>query len=88
MIHDILAPALEKRTWEVVAICEEKSEDTHNHLLETIKKIKNQAPLELINDLNVIEDLFIQKNTETILLAYQMGIEDYKKLISTLKGLL
>ncbi|GIO36863.1 hypothetical protein J41TS12_17240 [Paenibacillus antibioticophila] len=86
MMHDILEQALERRTWEVVALCEEKNDETYKSLVAVLKKLRNHVPLELIDELNSIEDLFVQKNTDVVIMAHQMGINDYRNFINKFKN--
>lgn len=88
MIDSIIEPALKKRSWEVVKICEESNGELFKEFELILKRLKRYAPIELIEDLHTIEDMFIRRHTEMVLEAHRLGFEDCRSLNRELKEFL
>lgn len=88
MISDLLEPALEKRAWEVVQICEDTNKEVFKNFELIIKRLRKYAPIELMNDINAVEDLFIQKHTSMVLQAHKIGFDDCSALNRELRNLI
>lgn len=88
MIDDIIESALKRRSWEVVKICEESNRDLFKEFESILKKLKRYAPIELIEDIHTLEDLFIRKQTESVIQAHRLGFEDCRSLSREFKKFL
>lgn len=88
MIDNIIEPALKKRSWEVVKICEESNKELFGEFEMILKKLKRYAPIELMEDLHTIEDLFLRRHTEMVLEAHRLGFEDCRSLNRELREFL
>lgn len=88
MINEFIEPALKRRAWEVVKVCEEQNKEVFAELESVLKKLRRYAPLELIDDLHTVEDLFVRKQTEAVINAHRIGFEDCKELCREIKSFL
>ncbi|ARF67001.1 hypothetical protein B7C51_03060 [Paenibacillus larvae subsp. pulvifaciens] len=79
MLMEWLDPALEKRTWEIVEICERENIDLYKKFDYHLGKLKRSVQFDSIDDLQILEDLFIQKNL-VVKLAYRIGFDDALKI--------
>jgi hypothetical protein len=87
MLKEWLEPAIEKRVWEVVELCEEENKWLYDEFSITLNKLKKHIPLELIDDLNKMEDIFLQKGS-AVKTAYEAGFNDAFKLNKEMKELI
>ncbi|MEK3776592.1 hypothetical protein MHB43_20135 [Paenibacillus sp. FSL H8-0317] len=85
MLKGWLEPAIEKRLWEVVTICEDENKELYDDFNVTLNRLKKYIPLELIDDLNKLEDIFLQKGS-SIKTAYRTGFDDGLTLAQELRN--
>lgn len=87
MLKEYLEQAIEKRVWEVVSICEEENKNLYDEFAVTLNKLKKHVPLELIDDLNKMEDIFLQKGS-AVKTSYEAGFNDGLKLNKEIRELI
>ncbi|MFB0841740.1 MULTISPECIES: hypothetical protein [Paenibacillus] len=81
MLMEWLEPAIEKRTWEVLEICEDENKELISIFTQKINELKNKMPASISKELNELEEIFIQKNL-VVRTAYRIGFEDGVKVIT------
>ncbi|KZS48136.1 hypothetical protein AWU65_20485 [Paenibacillus glucanolyticus] len=86
MLIEWIEPAKERRIWEVVEHCEEEHKEYYDRFNVVLNKLKKHVPLHMVDDLNMLEDIFLQKNS-SLYTAYNFGFEDALKLIKELRQL-
>lgn len=75
MLTDWLALAVEKRTWEVVKICEDDNQSLFDELNIVLDRVKNNNSTNRIDEVREIEELFVRKNL-IVQKAYRIGFRD------------
>ncbi|MEV2908508.1 hypothetical protein [Paenibacillus larvae] len=85
MLLEWMDVALEKRIWEIVEICERENSELYKKFDYHLKRLKRNVQSDSIEDLQILEDLFVQKNLVVMMLAYRIGFGD---AINTKKELL
>lgn len=81
MLMEWLEPAIEKRTWEVLELCEDENKELISIFTKKINELKNKMPASVSKELNELEEIFIQKNL-VVRTAYRIGFEDGVKVIT------
>ncbi|CAM3706597.1 MULTISPECIES: hypothetical protein [Paenibacillus] len=84
MLIEWLEPAKEKRIWEVVEQCEEENKEYYDRFNRILCKLKKHVPLYMVDDLNKLEDIFLQKNS-SLRTAYNCGFQDGLKISKELR---
>lgn len=87
MLAEWIEPAKEKRLWEIVKICEEENNEFYDQFNETLCRLKKYVPLHVVDDLNRLEDIFLQKNS-SLRKAYNLGFDDGLMLTKEIKELI
>jgi hypothetical protein len=80
MLMEWLNPAIEKKSWEVVEICERENEAAHLEFADIINYIKTVVPETDAEKICCLERLYYEKS-ESIRRGYKMGIEQGIQII-------
>ncbi|GIO83453.1 hypothetical protein J25TS5_03850 [Paenibacillus faecis] len=88
MIKEAINTIVEKKSWEVVKLCETVTSDVDVEINELMKTIKKSAPIEVFERILEIEDLYTQRQTEVVKLAYNKGFDNGLHLYKELKNML
>ncbi|KKO51945.1 hypothetical protein [Paenibacillus sp. DMB20] len=86
MLIEWIEPAKEKRVWEVVRICEDENKEFYDQFYEALNKLRKHVPYHVMEDLNKLEDVFLQKNS-SLYTAYNYGFKDALKLSKEIRDL-
>ncbi|MFD1136616.1 hypothetical protein PUW24_11395 [Paenibacillus urinalis] len=76
MVEQMMKDAFEKRSQDIVEICEKEHNNLYMLFRETLEAINNQTPDQLDNSLGLLEDLFLHSNTRVMKTAYKIGFKD------------
>ncbi|MCM3128091.1 hypothetical protein ACFQ3J_15800 [Paenibacillus provencensis] len=76
MVEQMIKDVLERRSQDIVEICEKEHNDLYQLFSETLETIKDQTPDKLDNSIGLLEDLFLQSNTRVMKTAYKIGFKD------------
>ncbi|MBX4149491.1 hypothetical protein [Paenibacillus lautus] len=87
MLLEWIEPAKEKRIWEVVRMCEDEHKEYYDQFNEALNRLRKHVPIHAMDDLNRLEDLFLQKNS-SLNTAYNYGFGDALKLSKELRDLI
>ncbi|MEK5061690.1 hypothetical protein ACFSVM_00550 [Paenibacillus shunpengii] len=80
MVDQILREVLDRRSQEIVEICEREHLELYKLFSETLENMREHMPEHLYHKTGLLEDLFLHSNIQLIKTAHKLGYQDAQSL--------
>lgn len=80
MVDQILREVLDRRSMEIVEICEREHLELYKLFSETLENMRQHMPEHLYNKTGMLEDIFLHSNIQLIKTAHKLGYHDAQSL--------